>query len=118
MKLLVHPVFLFALLLLGVHQLTQKWLCFSIPWADNWLDPFLMPIILGTLTLWEQRVWFHRDSKFQMSLPQTFSLALLLSIASELVLPWLSPKFTADWLDVLVIFAGTSVFYLGINRKA
>lgn len=118
MNLFLNRYFVLALLLLAIHQFGQKVMGIQVFWADNWLDAFLLSPILGTVALWEKRTLFRKEPNFRFSILQTFSLALLFSIVSELVFPLLHRGFTADWFDVLAIFAGTIVFYFGINLRS
>lgn len=111
---LLNPVFSGCLILLGLHQLGQKFLGYSLPVLDNYLDPLLcMPVFLGFI-LMERRWFFNPDFVFQAW--ETVFIVVVLALIFELVFPRLSSGFTADWRDVLLYFAGGAVFYFLINK--
>jgi hypothetical protein len=102
----VHPLYVSAGVLFILHQLLQKVWLISIPLADHYLDPLLcMPLLLG-IWQWEKKLLFQH----RVSAAEVWMLTALLSLVFEIVFPALSPKFTSDWRDILLYFAGTTLF--------
>lgn len=116
MSILKNPFFLSSSLLFLCHQFSQKVLDYPIPLLDNYLDTLLcMPILLGLLLL-EQRQSFKKGASFRFNIVETILLVSLLSVLFEVLFPWLSPDFTADWWDVLMYAIGGGIFYQFINK--
>jgi hypothetical protein len=104
----ISPLYLSAALIFLLHQWLQKGMGIAIPLADQYLDPLLcMPLLLGVWQWEKQWLFGHR-----ISATEIWVLTLILALLFELVFPWLTPKFTADWWDALLYFAGTTLFLL------
>lgn len=89
----------------------------SIPWADNHLDPLLcMPVFL-TLILAERRFFFRGPPLYTFSAFETTVIIIVLSLIYEEGFPRWSTAFTKDYLDYLCYFAGGAFFYFFINLK-
>jgi hypothetical protein len=105
--------------LFAAHQLGQKVLGLSIPWADNYLDPLLCMPILLTLLEWERRfIW----GAGPLRLHEIMIATGLLSVLFECGFPAWSARFTADIWDVAAYFAGAGAYaanfsYLAANSK-
>lgn len=109
-----NPLFLVACVLFSIHQVIEKILCHPIPLLDNYLDTLLcMPIFLGCLLI--ERRWLYKKPNFTFTAFEVGFMLIVLSIIFEIVFPWLSPNFTADWWDVLLYAVGGIVFYRFIN---
>lgn len=107
-KQLLHYSFLVPLILFLLHQLTQGVLDIRIPLADNYLDPFCMSALaLHLISVERDYIFGSRISLWDMIIATVF-----LSVISELLFPWLAPRFIPDWLDVLAIFLGSLWFML------
>lgn len=104
----VHPLYILAGVLFILHQLLQKVWLISIPLADHYLDPLLcMPLLLG-IWQWEKQWLFQH----KVSTTEVWVLTAVLGLLFEMVFPVLSPEFTSDWRDILLYFAGTTLFLL------
>jgi hypothetical protein len=113
---LSHPFFILCCGLFLAHQTTQKWLGWSLTWADAYLDPLLaMPILLGFF-LAERRWLFGEGAGYTLSAWEVAALTAALAVIFELLFPWLSTKFTPDWRDVAAYAAGGLAFYFILNR--
>ena len=116
MPVLKNWIFWAALILLLLHQWIEKILHYSIPIFDNYLDTLLcMPILLGTL-LWERRNLFKLGQNFSFSFPTVVIITFIAIIIFEVIFPYLSPQFTADWIDGIMYCIGSLIFYFFINR--
>ena len=106
-----------SVLLLLTHQFLQKKLQISIPFLDNWLDPFLsMPILLG-LILAERR-WFFKNKKvYSFSILEVVIAVLFFSFVFEFIFPKWDNGFTFDWWDFVGYGLGGLVFYFFQNPK-
>lgn len=107
----IHPLYILSAILFLVHQLLQKFWQISLPLADQYLDPLLcMPLLLG-IWQWEKKILFDHAISFA----EIWILTFLLSLLFEIGFPILSPRFTSDWRDVLLYFAGTTLFSISQN---
>jgi hypothetical protein len=102
---------------------------FGIPlpgWTTSYLNDFLcMPIVL-TICLKAVHI-IKKNTSITLSLPLILILTSFYAVYFELILPQISVRYTADFLDVLIYFSGTFLFYFlqfisfrksGRNRKA
>ena len=101
--------FISLLLLFLFHQLLQIGIHISIPFFDNYLDPFCLGALSMHLYLFE-RNWLYDYKK--ISILSSFIIFLFLSIVSEVLFPYLSNRFTADWHDVIAIFLGITFYHI------
>ena len=102
-------VFTISTLLFLTHQFTQWVLEISIPFLDNYLDPFLaMPFLLFLLDL--EMTFFRMRPQLQLS--EILASFLIFSIIFELFFPFLSADFTGDFWDIIAYFFGTMLYYL------
>lgn len=115
MKTLLQPAFLFVFIVFLLHQFVEKILNFHVPILDNYLDPLLCTPIMLTFLLFERRVFFRQGGTFTHSRLEIFVATICIICISELLFPYLSPKFTADWLDVVGMLCGSLYFYFFIN---
>lgn len=105
-----------SLLLLVLHQLTQKVLGISIPILDNHLDPLLsMPIVLH-LFKWERSFWWKYQR--ELSFFEIISATLIFSVLFEVLFPYWHSGFYGDWWDVLGYWLGALLYgaLLFVNR--
>lgn len=114
-RILRSPVFLISCLLFLVHQLLQKVLEIKLPAIDAYLDSFLLMPILLTFIVVERRWLFRSGSGYCLKLLDIVIATLFIAFVAELVFPALSPRFTADWWDVLAYALGSALFYFTIN---
>lgn len=103
-------VYFLCATLFVVHQLLQKVLAVNVPFVDDFLDSFLLlPLVLHIILM--ERYWLF-GIKEPLSIYTIVAFFILISIVSEIVFPWLSPRFTADAWDVLAFALGGIVYYL------
>ena len=116
MRILLSPVFIFCLSIFLLHQLLQKGFQIHIPIADRYLDAFLaMPVIL-TFLLAEKRWLWKKNTSYRLT-PLTIAIATVyIIVIVEVIFPWLSTKFTTDWLDIICYIAGSLLFHFTINQ--
>ena len=116
MAVLRSPLFIICLVVFVLHQVVSKGMNIKQGWIDNYLDSFLaMPVIL-VLWMAERRWLFKRGSSYLLSPLHVVMATLYIAIVTEIFFPLLSPRFTADWLDVLCYAAGSILFYFTVNR--
>ncbi len=100
-----------------IHQWTQKFMGWKIPWADNHLDCLLcMPVFL-TLLLAERRWIFQKTSLYSFSAFETSLIVIVLSLIYEEGFPRWSTAFTKDYWDYLCYGIGALFFYFFINKQ-
>lgn len=97
------------LVLLVLHQLSQKAFQIEIPLADNYLDPFCLGALAPHILCVEQH-FFYRKKK--LNILELVFLTHFLSIVSEIVFPRISDRFTADILDCFAIALGILWFVI------
>ena len=97
-----------------VHQYVQLVAKIRMPFLDQYLDPALMMPILLHLLVWERRV-VCGDTSIRLPQSHIFGYFLLAVIFGELVFPYFSDKFTADYWDILSYALG-SIAYVVAQR--
>ena len=108
-------LYLFFLLLFVLHQALEFGNS-SITFFDNYLDAFLLPLLLLPFLLFEKRLILKED-EHSFTIPLVFTYFLVLVIISEFIFPALSNRFTFDWWDVIAIGAGTILFHVLFNSR-
>ncbi|MEX2232312.1 MAG: hypothetical protein WD824_09135 [Cyclobacteriaceae bacterium] len=116
LKPLYSPVFVTCCTLFLAHQITQRVLHLSIPFADNYIDNFLATPILLTLLLVERRTLFRYGRDYTLSMPEVCLATVFIAVVGEILFPALSEKFTPDWLDVPFYALGSVLFYAAVNK--
>lgn len=122
MQILRNKVWISCVLLLVLHQVTQKVLYWGIPFIDNYLDSFLsMPILLGAILLERQFLitkYFSpsKQENYSFSMLETVIATIFFAIIFEEGFPRWSVNFTKDYWDYLAYFSGAVFFYGFINR--
>ena len=114
-RLIYFPVFIVALTIYLCQHLglPLHWL------VNNYVNDFLcLPLVLGTLSFFIR--YLKKDKNFQFPLVFVLILASYYSFFFEYYLPKVSQRYTADWIDVVLYFAGAMLFFLvekQVNRK-
>tara|TARA_R110002050_G_scaffold226139_1_gene361966 strand:+ start:125 stop:490 length:366 start_codon:yes stop_codon:yes gene_type:complete len=107
-KRLLHFSFWIPAALFIVHQILQKGLAIHLSFIDAYLDPFCLGALVPPLLLIE-REWLFKQTHF--SKIEFVILLLVLMLASEWLLPFLSSEFVADPFDAFAIFLGGCWFW-------
>ncbi len=106
----LYIFFLFAVLIfLGI--LSLSYLEMNLPvWVISYVNDFLcMPIVL---TICLKTVHFiKKDKNIYLDLFTIFSLTTFYAVYFEWYLPRVEPRYTADWIDVVMYFTGALLFY-------
>ena len=114
---LLRPWFIIVLLVVLIHQISQKLLGYNFSLIDSFLDPlFLMPILLH-LILWERRYIFGKGPLFILSWMQIVAIFIVISIVCEYLFPIWSDAFTRDPWDIVCYGIGSVVFGMFLNRS-
>lgn len=84
----------------------------SIPrWVRFYVNDFLcMPVVL-TISIKAVHL-IKKDDSIRLPLLLVLTLTSLYSVYFEYYLPMVEPRYTADWIDVVLYFSGAMVFYL------
>tara|TARA_B100000508_G_C11448280_1_gene272585 strand:+ start:592 stop:933 length:342 start_codon:yes stop_codon:yes gene_type:complete len=98
-----HWSFIFPLIVFLGHQTTQKALHLSLPFLDNYLDPFCFTAIAFPLIVLERSWLFSQNKHSKIDLLIIF---IFLAIVSEVLLPALSHQFVQDPWDILSMLFG------------
>ena len=78
-------------------------------------DAFAIPVI-ANLGLWFQRVFIYKTNYYVLSWRHVAFIVVYVSLVFEGILPWISLKYTADWIDVALYVIGGAFFYWMMNR--
>lgn len=111
MKTLLNPIVIF-LFGLGLFLYVAKQMKLNLP---NWIhfyaaDFICMPLVLSVILIALR--YFYKNEAFQIPLFAIVSLTVYYALFFEWILPKVSERYTADWIDVLLYALGSSVFYL------
>ncbi len=121
MYILKNKIWLFCVLIFGLHQVSQKILCWNFDFFDSYLDPFLfIPILLG-LVLQERILITNRffnnfsSTSYHFSLFEIFVITAFFAILFEEGISRWVPNFTKDYWDYIAYFSGAIIFHFFIN---
>ena len=77
---------------------------------DNYINDFLcLPIVLGGISFVIQRL--KKDNKYRFPFAFIIFMAAYYSFFFEYYLPKHNPRYTGDWIDVLLYFSGALAFF-------
>ncbi|MGG7034282.1 MAG: hypothetical protein ACI7YS_03700 [Flavobacterium sp.] len=77
---------------------------------NNYINDFLcLPIVLGGI-LFVIR-WLKKDDKYRFSFAFIIFMASYYSFYFEYYLPKNNVRYTAEWIDVLLYFSGSLIFF-------
>lgn len=84
--------------------------------VNNYVNDLLcLPLLLGAMTFVIRR--FKKDNSFTFSIGFVVFLACYYSFYFEYYLPEVNPRYTADWIDVILYFSGGFVFFFSEKQK-
>lgn len=79
-------------------------------WINNYVNDFLtLPLVLGICLFIARKM--KRTPKLQLPLPLILIITLFYCFYFEWYLPQHNSRYTGDWIDCLLYFAGAMVFY-------
>lgn len=78
-------------------------------------DLLCLPLVLGALTFMIRH--FKKDDYFTFPLAFVLILATYYSVYFEYYLPKVNPRYTSDWIDVVLYFASAVAFFLFQSQK-
>lgn len=109
MRLIYYVFFFFTAIFITVEWLRS--INATVPdWVYFYLTDFLcMPVVL-TICLKAVHL-VKKDNKITIALYPILALTAVYSLYFELILPRISERYTADFLDVLMYFTGSLLFY-------
>jgi hypothetical protein len=113
----IFPIWWIICVLLALaHQVLEKLLAINIVFIDNYLDPFLfMPIVLHLITLERQYLW--RKKQFYLNYIEILLLLITIIFISELLFPYLDPRFIFDLFDILAYILGTCIYFFILRNR-
>jgi hypothetical protein len=115
MKTLLNPWFLAGCAIWLIVIVLRK-TGHPLPYLNGYLtDAFAIPVI-ANLGLWFQRVFIYKSNYYVLSIWHVVFIVVYVSVVFEGLLPWLSAKYTADWIDVLLYCVGGLFFYCVMNK--
>ena len=86
-------------------------------WINNYVNDFLiLPLVLSICLVVVRKL--KRDATLQLSLPLILAVTLFYCIYFEWYLPQHHPRYTGDWVDCLLYFSGSFLFYALHNLKS
>ncbi|MEO6979960.1 MAG: hypothetical protein ABJA76_14070 [Mucilaginibacter sp.] len=115
MKTLLNRWFITGCIVWLMVFVTRKLHC-PIPFINGYItDVFAIPVI-ATLALCFQRAVVFKTDFYTLSKWHVIFITFYVSVAFELLLPWLSKTYTGDWVDVGLYCIGGMFFYKVMNR--
>jgi hypothetical protein len=115
MKTLLNPWFLAGCVIWLVVFVLRK-AGHPLPYLNGYVtDAFAVPVI-ANLALWFQRTVICKTNYYVLSIWHVVFIVAYVSLVFEGLLPWLSAKYTADWIDVGLYVIGGGFFYRVMNR--
>jgi hypothetical protein len=115
MKTLLNPWFLAGCVVWLIVTILRK-TGHPLPYLNGYLtDAFAIPVI-ANLGLWFQRVVIYKTNFYVLSAWHVVFIVVYVSVVFEGILPWLSVKYTADWMDVALYGVGGVFFYFVMNK--
>jgi len=115
MKLL--NIFFYLSLCIFFSILLLKHLTVPLPrWVVFYVNDFLcMPVVL-TISLKIVHL-IKKDTSLRLPLALILTLTAFYSVYFEYYMPRVEPRYTGDWIDVVMYFAGALIFYILQFRK-
>lgn len=104
-----HYSWVVPLVLFLVHQYLQHWLGLRLELADAYLDPFCAGALALTAVSFERRLFFGQQRLTVADIVVTTGYIIFVS---EVLFPYFSDRFIADWLDAVAIVMGMGWFLL------
>lgn len=115
----MKPLYIFFLFAVFIFLSILSLLYFNMnlpEWVTSYVNDFLcMPIVL-TICLKAVHI-IKKDKSTRLDLFTIASLTTFYSVYFEWYLPQVEPRYTADWLDVVMYFTGALVFYYLQHQK-
>lgn len=105
-----------AVLVFAAHQLAERYLDIHQSAIDNYVDAFLFPVIVIPIILADTRLRL-KDHSYKFPVVVVLGIMVALIVFSEVVFPYLSERFIGDVTDVMMIIAGSMVYYLFFNMQ-
>lgn len=82
-----------------------------VPVLNGYINDLVAIPVIANLGLWFQRTVVIHNNYYVLSRRHIIFVVVYVSILFELVLPYYSKRYTADWVDVLLYAAGGIFFY-------
>ncbi len=79
-----------------------------------WITSYLNDLLCMPIVLWICLKAVHiikRDNGIHLDLLTIFSITIFYAVYFEWYLPLVEPRYTADWMDVIMYFSGAFIFY-------
>ena len=113
---LLHPITCVSIILFSIHQIFQYILNISLPIMDNYLDMFLMGIIILSLRLFEKRIMLFETKGLGLSNYEIILISIFVPLVTEIIFPKFNSSFTSDFFDFIPFAFGAIIFYFFINK--
>lgn len=108
-------IWLAAIAAFLVHRYLQYFLHINIRFLNNYLDPFLLPLILLPLMIVEMRLLLA-DRTFTFPFIVIVACMVVIALATELVFPAVSKNFVADAGDCVAIALSSILAHFLFNK--
>lgn len=111
-------VFFFFAVLIFLGNLSMLHFEVNLPvWVTSYLNDLLcMPIVLW-ICLKAVHI-IKRDNRIHLDLFTIFSITIFYAVYFEWYLPRVEPRYTADWMDIIMYLSGALIFYFMQFRNA
>lgn len=115
MKVLAHPLFLFCCFLAGFVYIANLYQLPLSNWVTFYVNDFLcMPIILSICLFGVRQI--KGNSKLYIPGIAIVSLCIYFAVFFEWIMPRINPRYTADWIDIMLYGIGGLLFFIFQKR--
>jgi len=114
MKFQLPILFWIVLVLFILHQFTNHLFQLSIPFLDDYFDPFCASI-LGLYGVRKERRYLSGNRRINLKWYEIALIVFYIAIISEEILPRLNNEFVKDYFDYVSFTVGGIIFYAQTN---
>jgi hypothetical protein len=115
MKTLLNPWFIVCCIIWAI-VFSARHSGHPLPYLNGSMDDAVAIPVIANLSLWFQRVVVYKNDYYVLSPWHVVFIVVYVSVVFEGLLPWLSVKYTADWMDVGLYCVGGVFFYWVMNK--
>ena len=109
-------IYCISSILLGITTYLFQYFNISLPKViNNYLNDFLIIPIVLYLSLCFLR-WSRNNPNFTLKISIILYICCMYSVLFEFVFPKYLPRYTKDYLDILLYFSGGFIFYILQNN--
>jgi hypothetical protein len=116
MKTLLNPWFIAGCVIWAIVITTRKLGHPMPPLINGYVDDLFAVPVIANLSLWYMRKLVIRSDYYVLSAWKVVFIVIYLTLVFEIFLPFISKKYTGDWIDAGSYVVGGFFFYFVMNR--